>query len=168
MLTWQGKIHGNGGQGVLIVNKRCMNMGVPYPLCGGISTLWVKADAVMEIEYRISKVLQMRKDLDLEYFKNRLEKRLAELTERDASGADEPVELDQSRVGRLSRMDSMQSQAMARHGARLVEQEMNRIHAALKLMESGDYGYCIRCDEEISKGRLEFDPSLMICVECAE
>jgi DnaK suppressor protein len=110
----------------------------------------------------------MRKDIDIGHFQKRLEDRLAELTERGSSGADEPVELDQSRVGRLSRMDSMQNQAMARHGARLAEQEMSRIRAALALMESGDYGYCIRCDEEIAKGRLEFDPSLMICVDCAE
>ena len=110
----------------------------------------------------------MRKNLDLDHFRQRLEKRLIELTERDNSGAEEPVELDQSRVGRLSRMDSMQSQAMARHGARLVEQEITRIRAALKLIEEGDYGYCIRCDEEIAEGRLNFDPSLMICVKCAE
>lgn len=110
----------------------------------------------------------MRQDIDIEYFRKRLEDRLGELTERSANGGGEPVELDQSRVGRLSRMDSMQNQAMARHGARLVEQEMTRIRAALKLIEEGDYGYCIRCDEEIAMGRLEFDPSLMVCVHCAE
>jgi DnaK suppressor protein len=104
----------------------------------------------------------------LAYFKKRLEDRLKELTERDRQAADKPVELDQSRVGRLSRMDSMQSQAMARHGAHLAEQEMQRIRAALTLMESGDYGYCIRCDEEIAEARLKFDPSLMICIDCAE
>jgi len=110
----------------------------------------------------------MRSDLDMEYFKKRLEDRLAELSQRDHTVADEPVELDQCRVGRLSRMDTMQSQAMAKHGAHLAEQEMQRIRAALTLMKSGDYGYCIRCDEEIAEARLKFDPSLMICVDCAE
>jgi DnaK suppressor protein len=34
-------------------------------------------------------------------------------------------------------------------------------------MDRGDYGYCINCDEEIAVGRLRFDPSVAVCIECA-
>lgn len=57
----------------------------------------------------------MRKDIDLNYFKKCLEGRLeAIMARQEAQEENEaPVELDQSRVGRLSRMDAMQQQAMA-------------------------------------------------------
>ncbi|MDT8274424.1 MAG: TraR/DksA C4-type zinc finger protein, partial [Desulfomonilia bacterium] len=78
-----------------------------------------------------------------------------------------PVELDQARVGRLSRMDAMQQQAMAQAAARLSENERQRIEAALKRIETGEYGYCVVCDEEIAEGRLHFDPSVLTCISCA-
>ncbi|MDX1776389.1 MAG: TraR/DksA C4-type zinc finger protein [Desulfobulbales bacterium] len=79
-----------------------------------------------------------------------------------------PVELDQARVGRLSRMDAMQQQAMSQAVARLTDLELQRIQSALGRMESGDYGYCVLCDEEIAEGRLRFDPSVLTCINCAK
>lgn len=67
----------------------------------------------------------MRDNIDLEYFKNRLEERLKDIT--DAKKRVSPLELDQSRVGRLSRMDAMQQQAMAQAAARLSAMEEQRI-----------------------------------------
>ncbi|USG62076.1 TraR/DksA C4-type zinc finger protein [Sneathiella marina] len=78
-----------------------------------------------------------------------------------------PVELDQSRVGRLSRMDALQGQAMAQETERRRQNEISRIDAALVRVESGDYGYCTSCDEEISEKRLELDPSTPLCIDCA-
>ena len=67
------------------------------------------------------------------YKKLLLERRkaLVELDE-DAEGARQPVELDQTRVGRLSRMDALQGQAMAQETARRRDNEVVRIDAALK------------------------------------
>jgi DnaK suppressor protein len=107
----------------------------------------------------------MRDDIDLEYFKKRLEQRLKELG--DGRKADRPLELDPSRVGRLSRMDAMQQQAMSQAAARLVAMEEQRIRTALKRMASGDYGYCVNCEEDIAEGRLRVDPSVMTCIDCA-
>lgn len=57
----------------------------------------------------------MRDDIDLAYFKQRLEKRLTGIVAgQEARKAESPVELDQTRVGRLSRMDAMQQQAWPR------------------------------------------------------
>lgn len=83
----------------------------------------------------------------------------------DASAA--VVELDQSKVGRLSRMDAMQAQAMAKASANRRQVMLTNITAALKRIDDGDYGLCVECDEPINPLRLEFDPTAIRCIECA-
>ncbi|MBO0334059.1 TraR/DksA C4-type zinc finger protein [Sneathiella sp. CAU 1612] len=78
-----------------------------------------------------------------------------------------PVELDQTRVGRLSRMDALQGQAMAQETERRRNNELQRIDAALARVDTGDYGYCVTCGEEISSKRLALDPSTPLCIDCA-
>jgi DnaK suppressor protein len=111
----------------------------------------------------------MRDDIDLKYFKKRLEERLETIitTQENQKKEGGPLELDQARVGRLTRMDAMQQQAMSQAAARLADLERQRIQSALGLMQSGDYGYCIICDEEIAEDRLRFDPSILTCISCA-
>ena len=77
------------------------------------------------------------------------------------------VELDQTKVGRLSRMDAMQAQAMAKASAERREQMLRRIDAALVRVENGEYGICAQCDEPINPRRLEFDPTVTLCIGCA-
>jgi RNA polymerase-binding transcription factor len=86
---------------------------------------------------------------------------------RSSAEDSQPVELDQSRVGRLSRMDALQGQAMAQETERRRRNELARIEAALERVKTGEYGYCVSCDEEISKKRLELDPSAPLCIDCA-
>ncbi|MCR9177761.1 MAG: TraR/DksA family transcriptional regulator [Alphaproteobacteria bacterium] len=78
------------------------------------------------------------------------------------------VELDQSAVGRLSRMDALQGQQMALATDRRRALELKRIESALRRLEDGDYGYCVRCEEPITAKRLAFDPAVTLCVACAE
>ena len=78
------------------------------------------------------------------------------------------TELDQQRVGRLSRMDAIQLQAMEKETNRRRELELKRINSALKRIQSKDYGYCMACDEPIANERLENDPATPLCVNCAE
>jgi DnaK suppressor protein len=89
--------------------------------------------------------------------------RRVEITQEDRK----PVELDQSQVGRLSRMDAMQVQEMALEQERRREIEMKRINAALVRISEGEYGFCLKCGEGITPKRLEFDPSTPMCVDCA-
>ncbi len=77
------------------------------------------------------------------------------------------VELDQTSVGRVSRIDAIQSQAMALANERNRAAEQQRITSALARIESGEYGLCIICEEEIDPKRLNFDPSLPTCITCA-
>lgn len=107
--------------------------------------------------------------IDLETARALLQTRRDELTRLASSTAEDsaPVELDQTRVGRLSRMDALQGQAMAQETARRREVELQRIDAALARVDAGDYGYCVRCDEEIAPARLKIDPATPTCVDCA-
>ena len=87
--------------------------------------------------------------------------------EATSSEAAQPVELDQSRVGRLSRMDAMQAQAMSMETKRRREIQLARIDSALQRLEANEFGDCLRCGEPIDSKRLEFDPSVILCIECA-
>lgn len=101
--------------------------------------------------------------------RKRLEDRRAELVELSdvSSEARDAVALDQQSVGRLSRMDAMQQQAMAQANERQRAAELARIEAALVRLAEGEYGYCLECDEEIAPKRLEVDPSATLCIRCA-
>jgi len=80
----------------------------------------------------------------------------------------EPVELDQARVGRLSRMDAMQAQQMALEAARRRQNQLLKVEGALRRIESGEYGFCFVCGEEIDVRRLSVDPANTRCMKCAE
>jgi len=77
------------------------------------------------------------------------------------------VKLDQSTMGRLSRMDALQGQAMTQETKQRHEEGLRNISSALSRIESGDYGYCLKCDELISTARLEVDPAASLCINCA-
>ena len=104
------------------------------------------------------------------HFRELLLQRQAELEALTETGdeASKPVELDQTRVGRLSRMDAMQGQAMSLESKRRREHELTRIVQALKRLELGEYGECLKCGEEIAVGRLEVDPAATLCINCAQ
>lgn len=110
-----------------------------------------------------------RPDLDLGAIREALETERATLMEMSSSAADErrPVELDQQSVGRLSRMDAMQVQAMAQAVEARRQGRLQRIDAALHRLDEGDYGYCVDCGEDVPAKRLAIDPIVERCVDCA-
>ena len=103
----------------------------------------------------------------------RFRKLLLELREKliasqaDGKEASGTVELDQMRVGRLSRMDALQAQAMSKEAARRRQVQLVAVKAALKRIESGEYGLCRECGNYIKIKRLEFDPAARLCIACA-
>lgn len=106
---------------------------------------------------------------DLDRLRRGLSDRLDGLRRNTRTTADDrrPVALDQSSVGRLSRMDALQMQAMAQATERRRIQEAARIEAALKRVADGDYGWCVQCGEAIAPKRLEADPTVPTCIDCA-
>jgi len=104
-------------------------------------------------ERMIEKLLQLRAELE------------AVAATGDASAA--VVELDQSKVGRLSRMDAMQAQAIAQASMQRRELMLKKITAAIARIGNDEYGDCFSCDEPINEKRLEFDPTATLCIDCA-
>lgn len=78
-----------------------------------------------------------------------------------------PVTLDQQSVGRLSRMDAMQQQAMASAQEAHRNGRLKAIEAALAQLDRGGYGWCDDCGDVIGFARLDLDPVLMRCIGCA-
>ena len=122
----------------------------------------VKRKAVM------GPISDMNDDRD-DSFRAQIEARLTALDHEDALGeaGKATVELDQQAVGRLSRMDALQNQAMAQATGARRAAERQRLRAALARLDEGEYGYCEDCGDEIAEGRLRLDPAAAKCVDCA-
>jgi len=107
---------------------------------------------------------------EMEQFKKQLlEAKAAQLELGEAlKESTKTVELDQTMVGRLSRIDAMQGQQMALETARRGKQQLIGIGAALRRIDDGEYGVCLECDEEINVRRLRADPANPKCINCAE
>ena len=113
--------------------------------------------------------MPQKSDLDLDALRSRL------IAHRDEVRADEAstvadravVDASDTAMGRLSRMDALQQQAMAQATERRRQVELARIDAALKRMDEGEYGVCVQCGKDITLKRLEFDPAVPLCITCA-
>ena len=109
-------------------------------------------------------------DKEIEQFRQQLLRLGSSLQEMEETYKEtgETVELDQSRVGRLSRMDAMQVQQMALESSRRRQHQLLKIEGALRRIKSGEYGYCFVCGEEIVAQRLVADPTSTRCMVCVE
>jgi len=107
--------------------------------------------------------------VEVKLFKSLLLEKKSSLIDEEEAGkeAAQIVELDQASVGRVSRMDAMQGQAMAIAANQRRQNELQKIEAALKRIEQEIYGYCLQCDEKISEPRLKLDPASPLCIDCA-
>jgi DnaK suppressor protein len=105
----------------------------------------------------------------MNHFKEYLLTLRAEIHQSEHSGkeAAQPVELDQTTVGRVSRMDALKGQAMAKASQQRRQIYLQRIEATLQRMQTGTFGWCLRCGEAIATKRLDFDPTAPLCIDCA-
>lgn len=108
-------------------------------------------------------------DIDIAAMRLRLLAERAALHDVTTASAEsrDPVALDQTSVGRLSRMDAIQQQSMALATQRRRTVALARIETALARIDAGDYGWCVHCNEAIAPKRLALDPAIPICVTCA-
>ncbi len=102
------------------------------------------------------------------HFQDLLLNMRAEVAGAIAEDASQPVELDQARQGRLSRMDALQGQQLALETRRRQQRRMQAIDGALNRIANEEFGYCFQCDEQIAMPRLQFDPTVTRCMNCAE
>ncbi len=96
-----------------------------------------------------------------------LQRDLKRMLQMDASSA-ATVELDQSKIGRLTRMDALQTQAIVQVTQAQHRTQLRMISEALQAMKSGDYGYCEICGESIPYERLSIKPETRYCVSCQQ
>ena len=110
-----------------------------------------------------------RTDIDVEALKACLLARREELVGLGAEDEEslKPVEVDQTSVGRLSRMDALQTQAMELEIDRRRHVELQRVDGALGRIEDDEYGICAGCGDDIAPKRLENDPTTPVCINCA-
>ena len=76
------------------------------------------------------------------------------------------VELDQTAVGRLSRMDSLQNQSLSKGLREREVARLSQLREAISRIEKETFGLCIACGGEIPYGRLFVFPEAPACGEC--
>lgn len=109
------------------------------------------------------------KKKQLEGFRQRLLATQVEVNAlmRQTLGDSKPVDLDLP-IGRLSRADAMQMQAMASVNKRQLEIKLKQIEGALSAVDNGSYGSCRSCGGEIPHARLDARPETPFCIGCQE
>jgi DnaK suppressor protein len=107
------------------------------------------------------------KEQDLESIKeNLLKMRQALLDEVQAKYA-ASREIGESNVPDLADVSSnAYSREMLLNLSEAHHQQMQDIDAALSRLESGEYGICASCEEEISPRRMEVRPFSRYCIDC--
>jgi DnaK suppressor protein len=105
----------------------------------------------------------------LEELRAELDRQLRKLQRsmRTTTRALKPVQLDQSAVGRLSRIDNLQTQGLTKGLQEREQAKLGQIAEALRRLEAGTYGCCVVCNEPIAFERLFIFPEAPNCSACA-
>jgi DnaK suppressor protein len=97
--------------------------------------------------------------------KRRLEAQLAELEHRQnhiQADLAEPLNPDSSEQAvEMEDDEALEAQTV------LIAREVGSVKRALRRIEDGTYGACIRCGAEIAQARLDARPEAALCIECA-
>lgn len=107
-----------------------------------------------------SQIAELAAELD------RVVKKL-ERSMRTTEEAMRPVELDQTAVGRLSRIDSLQNQGLTRNLQEREQAKLGQVATAFQRMEDGTYGVCVECSGPIPFERLQVFPETPTCTSCS-
>jgi|UniRef100_UPI00404848CB DnaK suppressor protein len=109
-------------------------------------------------------------ELDLGSIEARLRVELAEVLAALVDVADLTVivALDQSAVGRVSRGDALQQQAMAMSRQQRLDIRRRKLVAALNRVVAGSYGMCCECEVTLDQARLASDLAVVFCMDCQE
>jgi DnaK suppressor protein len=134
------------------------------------STSRVKPARQLIFVYRTTGAEPMLPTEEIEILQGRIERELAQIVDslEDTHRAGAIVELDQSSVGRLSRMDAMQQQAMAMRSKERLLTQRRRLDAALGRIRAGRFGACCQCGDELTPARLRADPAAPFCARCQD
>jgi DnaK suppressor protein len=94
------------------------------------------------------------------------DQRKLERSMRSTAKTMKPVGLDQTSVGRLSRIDSLQNQGLTRNLQEREQARLGQIVSARQRFEAGTYGRCVACSATIPYERLLVFPEAPTCAGC--
>jgi DnaK suppressor protein len=105
----------------------------------------------------------------LTQLRDELERSLSKLERsmRANGAAARPRDLEQDTVGRLSRVEALQSQGLTKTLAAREQVQLEQIVSALRRLEEGTYGACNGCGVPIPMERLMIYPETLACSTCA-
>ncbi|MGB0630024.1 MAG: TraR/DksA family transcriptional regulator [Alphaproteobacteria bacterium] len=103
--------------------------------------------------------------VDAKKFKTRLEERLADLVEK-LSEIDEDLKEHGTEADFEERATEIAGDEVLEGLGVQGLLEAQQIKAALKRIEDGSFGFCVKCDEEIAAKRLELLPHTPLCSDC--
>ena len=89
------------------------------------------------------------------------------VVQSDASSSGN-IELDQTRVGRLARMDAVQHHAIAQVQTDRAAKQLRLLRILFSKIDRDDFGECHACGDDIAIGRLLVRPESLRCIECAD
>ena len=90
--------------------------------------------------------------------KEELDSRLTRITSNVRRGLDTDSEERATQLEDNEVVDALGNEA---------REEIDKISAALRRMDSGEYGSCIECGEAIGEGRIRAYPYAKECIDCA-
>ena len=106
---------------------------------------------------------------ELEKQKALIHKQIEELESSMPYLEEETKAVEPSRsLGRLTRMEALNDKGVNEHVLAENRKKLERLRNALRRIDDGTYGKCVRCGNEIPVGRLELVPEALICVPCSE
>ena len=111
----------------------------------------------------------MKKKKDLDRFKKLLQERRQELVTAAEHTREEGLGVEQADLA--DEVDLASTEAGQSLNLRLRDRELyllKKINKALEKIETGEFGVCERCGEEIGVKRLEARPVAELCIRCKE
>lgn len=101
--------------------------------------------------------------------KNHIESELSRLKEELSAteAATRPAVTPDSAIGRISRVEAMQTRHIGDASTRARKARIPRLEQALKDVDEEEYGTCVACEEPIPLARLRLIPEATHCVACA-
>ena len=79
----------------------------------------------------------------------------------------QPIAPDDS-IGRLTRMEAINSKSINEAALRKARDKLSRLERALRNIDDPDFGLCRECEEPIPFARLMAMPESGFCVACAK
>jgi len=102
------------------------------------------------------------------YYEDKIEALIQQLqAEIETTAPDTAAVSPDNAIGRVSRMDSILSQEVAKASVAAKQKRILDLTAARLRLDEGRFGWCAECQEDIEMERLAAAPETVFCRVCA-